>query len=161
MKGTNDLYEVLSASQQKDSQSLASLKELYRVMNVPNLKDRTPEYQKMVKAIGQVSSKEKISAEDKILVINAVKNYASKKKVVPNSESGKKSLNFGYMAIKAVTASDASQEKFIRPMESNITRLQSRMLRDNLINEDTMIKLPQRGGNNIVNEQLQNQVPLI
>ncbi len=115
--------------QAADNQTITKLRELYNVLNVPNLKKRSTEYQNMVGAIGRVSAKTELTAEDKLHVINAVENYASKKRVVPNSENGKLSLNYGYEAIRAAASSLEAGEKFLRPMEANITRLQETMLR--------------------------------
>ena len=94
--------------------------------------------------LGGLSQKE----QNKLIckMINAVENYASKKRVVPNSENGKLSLNYGYEAIKAVAASPEAEEKFLRPLEANITRLQESMLRKGLIAENRMIRLPVQDG---------------
>lgn len=144
MRGTTELYRVLSAEQAADNQAIQKLRELYNALNVPNLENRTKEYQSMVGAIGSVSTKTKLTPEDKLYVINAVEHYASEKRVVPSSENGKLSLNYGYEAIKAVAASPEAQETFLRPLEQNITRLQDAMLRKNLITEERMIRLPEQ-----------------
>ena len=142
MSGITKLHRPLTADRAADNQTLTKLRELYNVLKVPNLEKRTAEYQNMVGAIGRVSAKTALTPEDKLHVINAVENYASKKRVVPNSENGKLSLNYGYEAIKAVAASTEAEEKFLRPLEANITRLQESMLRKGLIAEDRMIRLP-------------------
>ena len=142
MSGTTELYNVLTANQEADDQAITKLRALYNVLNVPNLKKRTTEYQNMVGAIGRVSAKTKLMPEDKLYVINAVEKYASEKSVVPNSENGKLSLNYGYEAIKAVATSPEAEVTFLRPLEANITRLQTSMLRKHLITEDRLIRLP-------------------
>ena len=144
MSGTTEMYRGLSAEQAADNQAIQKLRELYNELNVPNLEKRSKEYQSMVGAIGSVSAKTRLTPEDKLYVINAVEHYASEKRVVPSSENGKLSLNYGYEAIKAVAASPEAQETFLRPLEQNITRLQNVMLRKNLITEDRMIRLPEQ-----------------
>ena len=97
----------------------------------------------MVNTIGRISAKKNLTPEDILQVINAVEHYASKKKVVPNSEIGKNSLNLGFSAIKAVAGSPEARQQFLEPHKANITRLQNNMLQKNLITED-MLTFPQQ-----------------
>ena len=45
---------------------------LYKKLNVPNLKSRSKEYQRLVKAVGKASMKEELNGYERLSVINAV-----------------------------------------------------------------------------------------
>lgn len=132
MLGSARMSRQLAAKPEANQQSINALKRLYAEMNVPNLKNRSEEYQKMVKVIGKVSMKSNLNGEDKLMVINAVKNYASKKSTIPHSNSGKLSLDNAYKALETVLPSYEARQTFKQPLQDNIYQLRNAMEEQNL-----------------------------
>ena len=134
MEGSVKLNEMLAGDQANTNQTRAKLRELYDEMNVPNLKDRSKEYQRMVKAIGQAVLKPELTSEDRLNVINAVNNYTSQKRYIPRSDDGKISLFNAFKAMEAVVpASYDPRRKFITPHMEHFQDLQTAMERRGLL----------------------------
>ena len=139
---TQNLNELLKGGAYQEAILQDRLKAIYDKMNVPNLKSRSEEYQKMVKAVHQLSKKEKISGEDKIRLINAVEHYASLKRVVPRSTGGKVSLDLGFQAMEAVIPQNEGKDEawntFMAPHTENIAQLRTEMERKGLRQPDQL-----------------------
>ena len=90
----------------------------------------------MVKTLQQVTQKKNLTGEDKLKVINAVENYAGKKRVVPRTDGGKQSLDLAYQAMEAVVPTKREdyevRAKFLGEHQGNIQRLRDAMVRDGL-----------------------------
>ncbi|MBR0523065.1 MAG: hypothetical protein IJJ75_07715, partial [Firmicutes bacterium] len=134
---TVSMNSMLMGDPVDNAQSMEKLKALYNSMNVPDLKSRSKEYQSMVKTLQQVTRKKELTGEDKLKVINAVENYAGKKRVVPRTDDGKKSLDLAHQAMEAVVPSREkdleTNTKFLRPHRQNVTQLRNAMIRDGLM----------------------------
>ena len=77
--------------------------------------------------------KRALTPEEKMSVINAVRNYADEKRVVPHTTNGKISLDLAYQAMEAVLPQENNNlavkgyNKFKRPIELNIESLRDAM----------------------------------
>ncbi len=77
--------------------------------------------------------KDSLNGEERLAVINSLKNYADKKRVVPHTTNGKISLDLAYQALETVLPSNNSinrpqaKRQFLNPMQGNIDRFREAM----------------------------------